>query len=305
MTQQDPRERRVHRSVMVRETVTTLAPKDGAIVLDLTAGAGGHSEAILEATSNGTVIAFDRDPQILELAKRRLERFGDRAQFELANFAQIGAVCARRRIDRVGGVLADLGVSSLQLDDAARGFSFDKDGPLDMRMGTDAKRSAAEFLNRGTREDLLFAIGELGDEPRAKRVVDAILDARKQAPLRRTCELAELVARVLGGGAGRHHHPATRTFQGVRMWINDELGALETALPEALRRLECGGRAVVIAFHGGEDRVVKNIFRDAEAAGDVVVLTSNPIVPSEAEIQANPRARSARLRAAERRQAGG
>jgi len=286
---------RVHEPVMVTEVLELLSPADHSAILDLTLGAGGHAQRILESTTDGIVIGFDRDPQILELARTRLEGFGDRIHFANANFDRIELVCAQMGLDQVDGALLDLGVSSLQLDDAQRGFSFGHDGPLDMRMTAGSGRSAAELINRGTREELFHAIGTLGDEPRARRVVEAILEARRVAPLRRTCELADLVASVTRGP--RHHHPATRTFLGLRMAVNDEAGAIERALPDVIHRLKPGAVAAVIAFHGGEDRIVKQCFRTAAKTGIVAAVTTRPLTPSGAETKRNPRARSARIRA--------
>ncbi|MBI4881509.1 MAG: 16S rRNA (cytosine(1402)-N(4))-methyltransferase RsmH [Planctomycetes bacterium] len=290
--------RSVHEPVQVETVLRYLQPAEGSTILDLTIGAGGHAEKILEASRSGRVIGLDLDPGILEIAGRRLERFGARVALRQANFADAGEVCSELGIDAADGVLLDLGVSSLQLDDARRGFSFDRDGPLDMRMDPGAAFSAADLVNRGTREELLHAIGALGEEPQARRIVAAILAARRQAPLRRTCELVDLIAREARGP--RHHHPATRTFLGLRMAVNDELGALRRALPQALALLRPGGRAVVIAFHGGEDALVKRCFQEAARRGAARVLTRRPVPPEGAEVARNPRARSSRVRAAER-----
>ncbi len=288
----------VHEPVQVDTVLHYLRPAEGSIILDLTVGAGGHAEKILETTTSGRVLGLDLDPAILALAARRLERFGDRVTLRQGSFADLDKVSSELGIDAASGVLLDLGVSSLQLDDAQRGFSFDRDGPLDMRMDPGAARSAADLVNRGTRDELLFAIGTLGEEPQARRIVSAILAARSQAPLRRTCELVDLIEREVC--RPRHHHPATRSFLGLRMAVNDELGALRRALPQVLTLLRPGGRAVVIAFHGGEDALVKRGFREAARQGAVRVLTRRPIAPDAAEVARNPRARSSRVRVAER-----
>lgn len=295
----NPDPKSVHQSVMVDEALAWLAPSPGSVIVDLTMGAGGHSEQILAATEDGRVIGVDRDREILRLAETRLSRFGARASFVQTTFDQVEEVRLRTGMVVVHGALFDLGVSSLQLDRAERGFAFDHDGPLDMRMDASQGGTAADLVNRGSREELLHAISELGDEPRARKVVDAILEARRRGPLLRTCELAELVARQVGGGRS-HHHPATRTFQGLRMAVNDELGALSRALPRWAACLADGGRLVVIAFHGGEDRIVKQAFRSLKEAGLGRPLTKRPIPASADEISRNPRSRSARMRVFER-----
>lgn len=288
----------VHAPVMPEEVLSWLAPRDGGVVVDGTVGAGGHASRVLAATATGVLIGVDRDEEILELARQRLAPFGERARLLHARYDQVEEVRQATGMAVVSGVLLDLGVSSLQLDRAERGFAFDQDGPLDMRMDATAATTAAELVNRGSREALMHAVGVLGDEPRARRVVDAILEERRRAPILRTCELAELVRKVTGGG--RHHHPATRTFQGLRMAVNDELGALERALPALAAWLGAGGRMVVLAFHGGEDRVVKVALRELQDQGLGQVLTRRPIPPSAEEVARNPRSRSARLRAFER-----
>lgn len=298
----DTDDRSVHRPVQCENVRSHLALPPSGCVLDLTHGAGGHAEDLLGSVEGLTLVGVDRDPAILEVAARRLRPFGDRVRTVCSPFDRIDEICDESGVDRFDGVLLDLGVSSLQLDDAARGFSFDHDGPLGMQMGPDATRSAADLVNHGSREELLHAIRTLGDEPRAARIVDAILEARRAAPIRRTCELADLVKQIGRGPA--HHHAATRTFQGLRMAVNDELGMLERVLPRAIDRLRPGGRIVVLAFHGGEDRVVKGALRDAARAGHVKVLTPKPVAPRADEVRSNPRARSSRLRAAERTRPG-
>lgn len=291
---------RVHIPVMVDEVVKWLRPRDGGWIADLTAGAGGHAAAILAATASGRVLALDRDLAIRPVAEQRLAAFGTRVAWVHAASDQLGRVCRDLGIGELDGALLDLGVSSLQLDRAERGFSFDQDGPLDMRMDRSSGASAADFVNRASRAELLAAIGELGEEPRAGRIVDAILAARRGAPLRRTCELADIVAVALKGAGPRHHHPATRTFLGLRLAVNDELGILERTLPQVADLLGGGARLAVVAFHGTEDGIVKRFIRSEERAGRAAVLTAKPELPAAGEIARNPRARSARLRAMER-----
>ena len=295
-------DRAIHEPVHLDLALEMLRPGPESTLLDLTVGAGGHAEGLLEATSDGKLVGVDRDHQILEVARRRLACFGDRVSLLHGNFEGVGALCDGLGLAEVDGALIDLGVSSLQLDDPERGFSFDCDGPLDMRMDESARYTAADLINTGTRDELLMAIGTLGEERRARSIVEAILDVRRQAPLIRTCELADLVRRHVRGA--RHHHPATRTFMGLRMMVNDELGCVERGLPEVVRLLRTGARLMVIAFHGGEDRVVKQLFRALESQGIVRSLTRKPIEPEPAEIKRNPRARSARARVVERLQGG-
>ena len=287
----------IHQPVMPDEVVDLLARPGARTLLDLTVGAGGHAGLLLDAAPDATLIGTDRDPRILEVAAEQLASFGGRVTLRHARFDRFAEALEELGVAAVDGVLLDLGVSSLQLDDADFGFSFDRDGPLDMRMDPDATVTAADLVNRSSREELLGIIGGLGDEPSAGRVVAEILRARERAPLRRTCELADLVARVVR--RPRHHHPATRTFQGLRMAVNDELGVLERTLPRVIERLAPSGRVVVISFHSGEDRVVKRAFKAAERDGRGRSTTSRPTTPGSKEIARNPRARSARLRALE------
>jgi 16S rRNA (cytosine1402-N4)-methyltransferase len=201
------------------------------------------------------------------------------------------------------GVLLDLGISSLQLDDPGRGLSFDRDGPLDMRMDPSVGETAADLLGRLSEQELADLLFRFGDEPRSRVIARAIAARRRHAPLRRTGELADVIERAVGGrpkGRGGRIHPATRTFQALRMAVNDELGALERVLPLALGWLEAGGRLVVLSFHSGEDRVVKRFLREQARAGELELLTRKVLEPGAAEVAANPRARSAKLRAARR-----
>ena len=291
-------QRPVHVPVLLDQVLEVFASVLRSRLLDLTVGAGGHSEALLEVSPALSLVGVDQDAEILALAGQRLDRFADRVHLECANFDQVSEICARLDLSDFDGALIDLGVSSLQLDDPERGFSFDQDGPLDMRMSGEVRHTAADLINTGTRDELLTAIGTLGDEPRARHVVDAILDARRQAPLLRTSELADLVRRKVRGA--RHHHPATRTSMGLRMWVNDELGRIERCLPQVVELLREGGRLMVISFHSGEDRIVKRLFTDLEKSGQVRVLTRKPIQPDRNETIRNPRARSARARVVER-----
>jgi len=298
----------VHLPVLRREALDWLAVERGGLYVDATLGLGGHAEAILDAASATRVVGIDRDPQARSLAARRLERFGDRVEIHAGDFAALGDVLAGRS---AAGVLADLGVSSLQLDRAERGFSFRRDGPLDMRMA-DSGESAAELLNRSTEAELTTIFRQLGEEPEARRVARAVVAARRDGPIETTGELAEVVRHAKRARPARID-PATRVFQALRIAVNRELDSLAELLDCAVDLLDRDGRLVVISYHSLEDRIVKNRLRDlARGESDPVtgrtrsetrvleLLTRKPVAPSAGEIAANPRARSARLRAARR-----
>lgn len=305
-----------HASVLLAESVGGLAPRDGGVYVDATCGLGGHAEAILEASAPaGRVLGLDRDPDAIARATARLARFGARIRIVEASFSEVAARARAEGFDRVDGVLADLGVSSLQLDAPERGFSFMRAGPLDMRMGPSVGPTAAELLDRVDAETLADILREFGEVPRPRAVAEAILSARARGALTTTDALAEVVARASGGRRGAPTHPATRAFQAIRIAVNrelDELAALLAALPDLVRP---GGRAAIISFHSLEDRMVKRAFEDpppevlprglpvepVRVRGPWQVITKKPIVPSADETAANPRARSAKLRIAERR----
>jgi 16S rRNA (cytosine1402-N4)-methyltransferase len=297
-----------HVPVLVREAVFWLDVGRGGLFVDATLGLGGHAEAILDASPAARLVGIDRDTEAREIAARRLARFGDRAEIHAGDFSQLDRFVGARR---AAGVLADLGVSSLQLDHARRGFSFRREGPLDMRMA-DAGDSAAELVNRSTEAELETIFRSYGEEPEARRVARAVVAARDAAPLTTTAELAEVVRRAKRARETRLD-PATRVFQALRIAVNRELDELDEMLDRAVGLLEQSGRLVVISYHSLEDRIVKNRVRDL-ARGEVdpvtgrtltetqvlELLTRKPVTPSSAEVAANPRARSARLRAARR-----
>jgi 16S rRNA (cytosine1402-N4)-methyltransferase len=295
----------VHVPVLVDEILSFLALAPGAVVVDATVGAGGHALQLLpRILPGGRLVGIDRDPEILEIAGARLRPFGDAARLVHARADEIDAVLEREGLTAVDAVLLDLGVSSLQLDRAARGFSFDQDGPLDMRMDPRTERTAADFVNHESEATIAKCLRELADERFANRIARAIVTARARRPFRRTLELADLVARsVPSPRPGRGHarlHPATRTFQALRIAVNDELGNLERALPKAVAALRPGGRVAVVSFHSLEDGIVKRFFRDEARAGRLQIETKKPVGPGDAEVERNPRSRSARLRVARR-----
>lgn len=310
-----------HVPVLLRETIAHLMLKPGADCIDGTLGGAGHSEALLLATApDGRLLGIDADPNAVARAAARLAPFGQRAVLRQGSFRSLATIAAEAGFTQVQAILLDLGISSYQLEDAARGFSFQAAGPLDMRLDPTAVVSAAEIVNNWPQDALAEIIFRYGEEPRARRVARAIVAAR---PLSSTAQLAEVVARAVGGRQGQRIHPATRTFQALRIAVNDELAALEDALPQMVRLLAPGGRLAIIAFHSLEDRIVKQfIQREArdcicdldphtrrtlgEAAchcghrATLRPVTRKPIQPSAAEIAQNPRSRSAKLRVAER-----
>jgi 16S rRNA (cytosine1402-N4)-methyltransferase len=301
----------VHVPVMVGQVVRGLRPRPGARLVDATVGLGGHAEALLDAAPGARLLGLDRDPAALAVAAERLGRFADRVRLRQNSFAELAAELTDEGWDGADAVLLDLGVSSLQLDTAARGFSFRQAGPLDMRMDPGGELTAATVVNTWDERALTSAIAELGEEPRARAVARAIVRAR---PLESTGHLADVVARAVGGGRPGLH-PATRTFQAIRIVVNDELGVLERFLADGWQRLRAGGRLAILAYHSLEDRRVKEAFRRWAASclcppglpvctcgwtATARVLTARPLRPTAEEIAANPRARSARLRIVER-----
>ncbi len=303
-----------HEPVLYKEIIHALQPRPSGRYLDGTVGAGGHARGILEACApNGRLLGLDLDPQALAVARKNLAPFGPRVVLTQASYASL--LDAMRAIGwtSVDGIVLDLGVSSMQLDMQERGFSFQSEAPLDMRFDPEAALTAAELVNETPERELADILFRLGEEPKARRIARSIVEQR---PVRTTTQLAEIVQKVYRGRSRRH--PATRTFQALRIAVNDELGTLEQALPHALEALNAGGRLAVIAFHSLEDRIVKNFMREQggrrtgkawegtpEAAPSLEEITRKPIRPSAAEIADNPRARSARLRVAEKLVVGG
>ena len=288
----------MHVPVLVAEAMEYLAVQPDGIYIDATLGAGGHAQEILKRLASGRLLGLDRDPQALEVASGRLTGFGEKLIMQHGNFAEIDALHAASGLGPADGVLADLGLSSLQLADAARGFSFNSPGPLDMRMDPGSDTTAADLVNRTRERDLADLIFKLGEERHSRRIARDIVKAR---PFRLTTELAQVVTRAIPSRTAlRQIHPATRTFQALRMAVNRELECLESLLAQALDVLKPGGRVVILSFHSLEDRLVKWAFKAWQREGRARILTRRVVRPSEAEIAANPRSRSAKLRAAER-----
>jgi 16S rRNA (cytosine1402-N4)-methyltransferase len=308
--------------VLLRETIELLEPARGGTFIDGTLGLGGHSEAILEASADALVIGIDRDREALRFATQRLARFNERFRAVHANFRDIARVVEEGGFDAVSGVLVDLGVSSLQLDAGQRGFSFRHDAPLDMRMDAAGdEETAAELLASLSEEEIARVIFEYGEERRSRRIAKWVVERRERGqPIRTTGELAELVARAVGPQRRTDHlHPATRTFQALRIAVNRELEGLDEFVETAVDLLQAEGRFVAISFHSLEDRIIKRSLRRLEGRCEcpprmpvcscgarrvVEILTRRPIVPTEVERDENPRARSAKLRACRKLDSG-
>jgi 16S rRNA (cytosine1402-N4)-methyltransferase len=300
-----------HIPVLGRQAVEMLSPRDGGIYVDATFGAGGYSRAILD-TAGTRIIAIDRDRSAITGGFDLVDRSDGRLTLVEDKFSNLAGICAAQGIDAVDGVVMDVGVSSMQLDEAERGFSFRLGGPLDMRMGHDGP-TAADMIARASEADLANIIYIFGEERHSRGVARAIVAARKEAPIATTRALADIVSRVVRSKSGEIH-PATRTFQALRIFVNEELDELHLALSAAERVLKPGGRLAVVSFHSLEDRIVKNFLGEraktgggsrhlpevAQAAPSFHILTKRPVTPDDGEISVNPRARSAKLRAAER-----
>jgi 16S rRNA (cytosine1402-N4)-methyltransferase len=285
---------------MVAEVLEHLAPSRGGVFVDGTVGLGGHARAVLDAGAS-RVLGIDRDPAAVELARERLRDFGERVRVVHGDYRQLPAILDGEGLSAVDGILLDLGVSSMQLDQPGRGFSFRRDEPLDMRMDTSAGPTAAEAVAGADEKTLADVIYEFGEDRHARRIARAIVSARAVAPIDTTARLADIVRRAVPRRGYTRIDPATRTFQAVRIWVNRELEGLGDCLQAAASRLNPGGRLVVITFHSLEDRIVKHVLRSMQAAGEhgLRVLTKRPLMAGADEIDRNPRARSAKLRAAE------
>ena len=324
-----------HIPVLYEATLEGLAVREGGTYIDGTLGGGGHTAGMLERGA-ARVLGIDQDPAALQAAAEQLHDYGERLTLAHGNFRQIAELAARHGFVGVDGILLDIGVSSHQLDTGVRGFSFAQDAPLDMRMNPTQGETAADLINTLPEEQLADIIFQYGEERASRRIARRIVERRKSAPITRTAELAEVVVRALGGRKDERIHPATRTFQALRIAVNDELGALEEALPAATECLTVGGRLAVITFHSLEDRIVKEYMRresamcllpprlfaeqcphlgergtgprpciyigsrDCDYAPRLAPVTHKPVAATESELKANPRSRSAKLRVAER-----
>ncbi|MEO6214039.1 MAG: 16S rRNA (cytosine(1402)-N(4))-methyltransferase RsmH [Vicinamibacterales bacterium] len=289
-----------HEPVMVPEVVSLLAAGRGGLFVDCTTGLGGHSAALLEHGA-GRLLGLDRDEQALQLSRERLASFGDRVELVHADYRDLPRVLDERGIAAVSGILADLGVSSMQLDSEGRGFSFRRDEPLDMRMDRSQGPTAADLIASAGETELANVIFEFGEERHSRRVARYIVSARTSEPIATTGALADIVRRAVPSRGYQRIDPATRTFQALRIWVNRELEGLDAFLAHATHRLLAGARLAVITFHSLEDRIVKHTFRALAAAGDALqVITRKPLIAGDEELARNPRARSAKLRAIER-----
>lgn len=296
---------------MLDEVINVIGPRDGEIYVDCTFGAGGYSRALLE-TAHCRVMALDRDPTAIAAGQKMVGAFSSRLTLVESPFSDLLDVAHRLGLSQVDGVVMDIGVSSMQLDRPERGFSFLRDGPLDMRM-SDCGPTAADVVNSLDEEALANVLYDLAEERRSRAIARAIVKTRREAPIRTTLELAALVERVLGRARGDEKHPATRTFQALRMYVNDELGELEGGLKAAEALLKPGGRLLVVSFHSLEDRIAKRFFnarsgkeegvsrylprQEQARAPSFRIVNTRGFTPSEGETEMNPRARSARLRA--------
>ena len=302
-----------HLPVMVDEVATYLDLRKGKVIVDGTVGTGGHSESILELISpGGRLVAIDRDPKAIVRAKARLDEVDGAVGYHCQNYRDIRPILDGEGIDRVDGVLLDLGVSSLQLDDPERGFSFRHDGPLDMRMGPDAQSSAADIINTEPEDEISRILYVYGEERWARRIAHFIVEARERRPIRTTHQLVKVVKDAVPSGARRgRKHPARKTFQALRIAVNGELEDLKEGIAGCIDCLADAGRIVVLTYQSLEDRIVKVTFNSLAKGTDyppgeplftptLKLLTSKPVTPGPEEMQENPRSRSAKLRAAER-----
>jgi 16S rRNA (cytosine1402-N4)-methyltransferase len=285
-----------HTPVLLNEVLHFLEPKAGGRFLDATLGAAGHARAILEATSpDGKLLGIDQDQSALAQARETLQSFGSRVVLVHSNFREVAIIAAQHGFLECDGVLADIGISSMMVDDPSRGFSFMREGPLDMRMDRTQLLTAADVVNEYSEKEIADIIYTCGEERRSRPIAKSIVRSR---PLQRTTDLVRAIERVTGGPRYGQIHPATRTFQALRIHVNDELKSLEMFLDASMSVVRAGGRVVVVAFHSLEDRIVKQKFRTPAVPGRV--LTKKVVTGSEQEVRHNPRARSAKLRAWER-----
>ncbi|MDA8194817.1 MAG: 16S rRNA (cytosine(1402)-N(4))-methyltransferase RsmH [Thermaerobacter sp.] len=291
-----------HTSVMPEETLRCWVSNPNGLYVDGTAGGGGHDYLLLERHPQVRLVAIDQDPAALRAAGERLNPFRERVTLIHGNFRRMRELLSGAGVVAVDGILLDLGVSSPQLDVAHRGFSYQQDAPLDMRMDPANEVTAFRLVNTKPAEEITTALRDWGEERWASRIAAFMVDARRNEPIRTTGQLVDIIKAAIPAAARRGGgHPARRTFQALRIWVNDELGALADGLDSGVGMLTAGGRFAVISFHSLEDRLVKRRFRDWNADGRGLVLTRRPLVPGQAELNDNPRSRSAKLRAFQRR----
>ncbi len=306
-----------HVSVLLHETIAGLNIKEDGVYVDGTLGGAGHASKVCEKLSaSGTFIGIDQDQEALDVSRERLEGFGNKKHFVHSNFSNIKDVLEELKISKIDGIILDIGVSSYQLDESSRGFSYMQDAPLDMRMNVSQKFSARDIVNEYDEEELMGIIYEYGEEKWAKRIANFIIKERENKPIETTGELVEIIKKAIPAAARREGpHPAKRTFQAIRIEVNNELGILRQTINDITESLNVGGRICIITFHSLEDRIVKNAFRDLSTACKcppeypicrcdgralLKVITRKPILPSENELEMNPRSRSAKLRVAEK-----
>lgn len=290
-----------HNPVMSREILTYLKPESGQVFVDCTIGCGGHAEHILKTIApNGRLIGIDQDLEALKTAQSRLENY--RASLVLVhdNFENLKNILEKYEVKKVDGILFDLGISSLQIESETRGFSFQYNAPLDMRMNQEGKLTAFDFINNLTEDELVKIIWNYGEEPWGRKIARLIVQERKKGPIVTTSQFADLISRAIYFRSGSKIHPATKTFQAFRIAVNRELETLEKGLDTAVEFLASSGRICVISFHSLEDRIVKKTYSQGAHQHKVKIVTRKPLLASEQEILENPRARSAKLRVAEK-----
>ncbi len=289
----------MHEPVLVREVVEGLALRTGQIAVDLTAGSGGHAERLLEAVgSRGQLVAMDRDPEAIERCRERLRETRNGVHLKKASFSELGEVLSKLKLEKVHAILMDLGLSREQLELTGRGFSFMREGPLDMRMDPELPFSAADVVRDLAEEELADIFWHYGEERFSRRIARRIVRERQNNPITTTKRLADVVTSAIGRRG--KIHPATKVFQALRIHVNDELKQIETVLPMAVDKLYSGGRLAVIAYHSLEDRIVKHFFKQQKESNKISWINKKPIVPERSEIERNPSARSAKLRIVER-----
>lgn len=295
-------EQRFHTPVMLEQTLEYLNLSPGEIIVDMTIGTGGHAQAILERIMpKGKLIGIDRDQESLALASERLRQMGEACEFVYGNFIDIDNILGRLNIKKIDGVLFDLGLSSFQLEDSHRGFSFQYEGPLDMRLDRNSYISAYDLVNNLTQEEISTLLWNFGQERWHNRIARLLVREREKQPIATTLQLSNIVVKAIPYRHRYHRiHPATRTFQAIRIAVNRELEALEVAIAKSIELLDKTARICVISFHSLEDRIVKLSFRKAASKGEVNIITPKPLTPTQAEIKDNPSSRSAKLRVAER-----